>query len=288
MDVTRLQLYATNSWRFLRYFVRRCAQDKISVTAGHLTYVSSLALVPLIAVMFSGFAAFPMFADMREEIQSMIVTNLIPTSSEAINGYINEFAGNASQMTTIGVVFLVVVAIMLLMTIDTAINRIWRNYQRRRLPIAIAIYWMLLTLGPVLMGSGLAISSYVVSLASVADTYVSGLQSAILTIVPYITSILAFLLLYVLMPNRVVRIKHAIWGALLATVLFELGKYGFTEYITRFPSYEAIYGALATIPILLVWMYLSWNIVLLGAELTASIEEFNERKKPGTNHLSTD
>ncbi|RUO63983.1 tRNA-processing RNAse BN [Pseudidiomarina planktonica] len=288
MDVTKLQLYATNSWRFLRYFVRRCAQDKISVTAGHLTYVSSLALVPLIAVMFSGFAAFPMFADMRKEIQNLIVTNLIPTSSDAINGYINEFAGNASQMTTIGVVFLVVVAIMLLMTIDTAINRIWRNYQRRRLPIAIAIYWMLLTLGPLLMGSGLAISSYVVSLASFADTYVSGLQSAILTIVPYITSILAFLLLYVLMPNRVVRIKHAIWGALLATILFELGKYGFTEYITRFPSYEAIYGALATIPILLVWMYLSWNIVLLGAELTASIEEFNEREEPGTDHLPAD
>lgn len=288
MDVTKLQLYATNSWRFLRYFARRCAQDKISVTAGHLTYVSSLALVPLIAVMFSGFAAFPMFADMRGEIQDVIVANLIPTSGEAINGYINEFAGNASQMTTIGVVFLVVVAIMLLMTIDTAINRIWRNYQRRRLPIAIAIYWMLLTLGPVLMGSGLAISSYVVSLASFADTYVSGLQSAILSIVPYITSILAFLLLYVLMPNRVVRIKHAIWGALLATLLFELGKYGFTEYITRFPSYEAIYGALATIPILLVWMYLSWNIVLLGAELTASIEEFNEREEPGTDHLSAD
>lgn len=288
MDVTKLQLYAQTSWRFLRYFARRCAQDKISVTAGHLTYVSSLALVPLVAVMFSGFAAFPMFADMREEIQQLVVGNLIPTSGDAINEYLNKFAGNASQMTAIGVMFLVVVAIMLLMTIDTAINRIWRNYQRRRLPIAIAIYWMLLTLGPVLMGSGLAISSYLISLAAFADTYVSGLQTTILTIVPYITSVLAFLLLYVLMPNRVVRIKHAIWGALLATLLFELGKYGFTEYITRFPSYEAIYGALATIPILLVWMYLSWNIVLVGAELTASIEEFNERSKPDADNLPAD
>lgn len=288
MDVIKFKLYAKTSWRFLRYFVRRCAQDKISVTAGHLTYVSSLALVPLVAVMFSGFAAFPMFAEMREELQNMVVANLVPTSGDAINNYLGQFAENASQMTAIGVMFLVVVAIMLLMTIDTAINRIWRNYQRRRIPIAIAIYWMLLTLGPVLMGSGLAISSYLVSLAAFADAYVSGLQSAILTIVPYITSVLAFLLLYVLMPNRVVRIKHAIWGALLATLLFELGKYGFAEYITRFPSYEAIYGALATIPILLVWMYLSWNIVLVGAELTASIEEFNERSNSDDDNLSAD
>jgi len=274
--------------RFSKFFFKRCAQDRITVTAGHLTYVSSLALVPLIAVMFSGFAAFPMFADMRGEIQELIVSNLIPTSGEAINQYINQFTGNASQMTTIGIAFLIMVAIMLLMTIDTAINKIWRNYQRRRLPIAIAIYWMMLTLGPVLMGSGLAISSYLVSLAAFADGYVSGLQNFIFTVVPYITSVLAFLLLYVLMPNRVVRIKHAIWGALLATMLFELSKLGFTEYITRFPSYQAIYGALAAVPILLLWMYLSWNIVLVGAELTASLEEFNEQNRDKPSKAKAD
>lgn len=260
---------------FLKYFVARCLQDRISITAGHLTYVSSLALVPLVVVTFSGFAAFPMFEGVREELQSMLFDNLVPTSSEVIQEYLNEFASNASQMTTIGIVFIIVVAIMLLVTIDTTINRIWRNNKRRRLPIAIAIYWMLLTLGPVLMGSGLAASSYLLSFAAMANEYVSGFRQAVLTALPFVTSVLAFLLLYVLMPNRVVRIKHAIWGALLATCLFELSKAGFAEYISRFPSYEAIYGALAAIPILLVWMYLSWTIVLLGAELTASIEEFD-------------
>lgn len=263
------------SGAFLLFFVKRCARDRITVTAGHLTYVSSLALVPLIVVMFSGFAAFPMFAGMRADIEALVLDNLVPTSGAALNSYLQEFSGNASQLTAVGILFLIVVAIMLLMTIDNAINQIWRNYQRRRLPIAIAIYWMLLTLGPILMGSGIAISSYVLSLASFAENYVPGLRETMLTLVPLLTSVLAFLLLYVLLPNRVVRIRHAIWGALFATLLFELGKYGFAEYITNFPSYQAIYGAVATIPLLLLWMYLSWNIVLLGAELTAAAEEFN-------------
>jgi len=129
------------------------------------------------------------------------------------------------------------------------------------------------------MGSGIAASSYVISLTAMADDYVPGVRETILSLLPFISSVLAFLLLYVLIPNRVVRLKHAIWGALTAALLFELGKRGFAEYITRFPSYEASYGALATIPILLVWMYLSWTIVLVGAELTASIEEFSERNK---------
>jgi len=275
----QLQRYARCGWRFLRYFASRCVNDRITIVAGHLTYVSSLALVPLIAVMFSGFAAFPMFEDIRTEQQELLFQNLVPTSGDVIKDYINQFASNASSMTLVGVSFLVVVAIMLLMTIDTTINQIWRNHHKRRLPIAIAIYWMLLTLGPVLMGSGLAASSYIISLASVADDYVPGTRETLLAVVPYVTSVLAFLLLYVLIPNRVVRIKHAIWGALLATLLFELAKYGFTEYITRFPSYQAIYGALAAVPILLLWIYLSWITVLVGAELTASLEEFIERQR---------
>ncbi|MGQ4277559.1 virulence factor BrkB family protein [Pseudidiomarina sp. E22-M8] len=261
---------------FIKYFGKRCIDDKVTIIAGHLTFVSMLALVPLLVVMFSIFSAFPMFETMRGELEDILFANLLPTSGEEITGYLNDFVGNVSEMTAIGVVFVIVVAINLISTIDATMNRIWRNTRRRRWAVALAVYWMILTLGPLLIGSGIAVSSYLVSLASFADNYVSGFRTALLSFVPVITSTIAFMLMYVMLPNRVVKVRHAFWGALLAAVLFETSKAGFAAYIAAFPSYQAIYGALAAIPILLLWIFLSWTIVLIGAELTASIEEFFE------------
>lgn len=262
------------AWRFLKYFGKRCLDDRVTIVAGHLTFVSMLALVPLLVVMFSIFSAFPMFDVLKEELEKLLFANLLPTSGEVISEYLNQFVTNVSKMTTIGVIFVIVVAVNLISTIDATMNRIWRNHKRRRLVVALAVYWMILTLGPILMGSGMAITSYVISLTAAAEEYVSGVRTTLLSIVPLLTSIIAFMLLYIMMPNRIVRAKHAIWGALLAAILFELSKSGFAAYVTAFPSYQAIYGALAAIPILLLWIFVSWNIVLLGAELTASIEEF--------------
>ncbi len=280
----------TPTWRakfscalsFLKYFGRRCIDDKITIIAGHLTFVSMLALVPLLVVIFSIFSAFPMFEALRTEIEAFLFANLLPTSGEEISRYLNEFVGNVSQMTAIGVVFVIVVAVNLISTIDATMNRIWRNTKRRRLAVALAVYWMILTLGPLLMGSGMAVSSYLISLATFAEDYVSGIRTTLLGVVPIVTSVIAFLLMYVMLPNRVVKVRHAFWGALLAAILFEISKSAFASYVTAFPSYQAIYGALAAIPILLLWIFLSWTIVLIGAELTASIEEFFEESDEGT------
>lgn len=261
---------------FVTYFGRRCLNDRITIIAGHLTFVSMLALVPLLVVIFSIFSAFPMFEVLRTQIEEFLFANLLPTSGEEISQYLNEFVGNVSQMTAIGVVFVIVVAVNLISTIDATMNRIWRNTQRRRLAVALAVYWMILTLGPILMGSGMAVSSYLISLTAFAEDYVSGLRTTLLGVVPLVTSLIAFILMYVMLPNRVVKVRHAFWGALLAAILFELSKSAFASYVTMFPSYQAIYGALAAIPILLLWIFLSWTIVLIGAELTASIEEFFE------------
>ncbi|CAI8157612.1 MAG: Uncharacterised protein [Pseudidiomarina mangrovi] len=262
--------------RFLRYFGQRCLDDRITIIAGHLTFVSMLALVPMLVVVFSIFSAFPMFTDLRLQLETFLFANLMPTSGEVLSEYLNTFIGNVSKMTGVGVVFVIVVAVNLISTIDATMNRIWRNKQRRRLSVALAVYWMILTLGPLLMGSGMAVTSYVISLTAFADDYVSGFRTMLLSVVPVLTSLIAFVILYVMMPNRVVKVRHAIWGALVAAILFELAKRGFAAYITAFPSYEAIYGALAAIPIMLLWIFVSWNIVLVGAELTASIEEFLE------------
>ena len=273
------------AWRFTKYFGKRCLDDRVTIVAGHLTFVSMLALVPLLVVMFSVFSAFPMFEQLKEELEKLLFANLLPTSGEEISAYLNQFITNVSKMTTIGVIFVIVVAVNLISTIDATMNRIWRNHKRRRMVVALAVYWMILTLGPILMGSGMAVTSYVISLTAVAEEYVSGVRTTLLSIVPLVTSMVAFMLLYIMMPNRIVRAKHAIWGAMLAAVLFELSKSGFAAYITAFPSYQAIYGALAAVPILLLWIFVSWNIVLLGAELTASIEEFFD---PPTNPEATE
>ncbi|MDN7124820.1 virulence factor BrkB family protein [Pseudidiomarina terrestris] len=264
------------AFEFAKYFVKRCLDDKVTIIAGHLTFVSMLALVPLLVVMFSVFSAFPMFDTLRQELEDYLFANLLPTSGDEITGYLNEFVSNVSDMTAIGVVFVFVVAVNLISTIDATMNRIWRNTKRRRVAVALAVYWMILTLGPLLIGSGMAVSSYLISLATFADTYVSGFRTTLLGFIPVVTSVIAFMLMYVMLPNRVVKVRHAFWGALLAAILFEVSKAGFAAYIAAFPSYQAIYGALAAIPILLLWIFLSWTIVLIGAELTASIEEFFE------------
>lgn len=284
---TRWLDYMRLAWGFLRHFGKRCADDKVSVIAGHLTFVSLLALVPLMVVMFSIFAAFPMFEDIRVQLQEFLFANLLPTSGEVITEYLNTFVTNVSNMTTIGIIFVVIVAVNLISTIEATMNRIWRNHKRRRLTVALAVYWMILTLGPILMGIGMAVSSYLISLTAFAEDYVSGFREMLLSTVPIITSVIAFLLLYVMMPNRLVKVRHAIWGALFAAILFELAKKGFAAYITAFPSYEAIYGALAAIPILLLWIFVSWNIVLIGAEFTASLEEYIDEVQESTDDKET-
>ncbi|WP_413242907.1 virulence factor BrkB family protein [Pseudidiomarina sp.] len=276
---------AACAYDFVRYFVQRVGKDHISTIAGYLTFVSLLALVPLLVVMFSIFSAFPMFDQIREQIESFLFSNLVPTSSEVIEEYLNRFIGNVSEMTVVGAIFVIVVAINLISTIDSTINRIWRTDQRRRLAIALAVYWMILTLGPLLIGSGVAVSSYLISLTDFAEQYVTGIRGFLFNTVPFVMSVLAFLLLYVMMPNRVVRVRHAVWGALLAASLFELSKLGFGYYITSFTTYEAIYGALAALPILLIWIFLFWTIVLLGAEFTVSIEEFFDDKDQDDEQL---
>jgi membrane protein len=179
-------------------------------------------------------------------------------------------------MTAVGIGALVVVALMLIHNIDKTINRIFRIKKRPRLIISFSIYWMVLTFGPILLGASIAVSSYILSLSSLAEGYTPGLSSVLLALTPYLFSILAFFLLYLVVPNTKVQYRHALVGAAMASLLFELLKEGFGLYITHFPSYQAIYGALALVPILFLWIYLVWLVVLLGAELTALLQELSQ------------
>ncbi|MBA6346818.1 MULTISPECIES: virulence factor BrkB family protein [unclassified Colwellia] len=261
-------------WHFCLFFINRILKEQIHITAGYLSYVTLMSLVPLIVVMLSVMTAFPIFTDIKEIIENFVYQNFMPAAGDVVKEHITGFVTNASEMSAIAISFLFLFALLLISAIDTSLNKIWRVTTKRRIVTAFSMYWMVLTLGPVLMGSSIAATSYIVSLISIGNYDVFGLTNIALRALPIFASIGAFLILYMVVPNKVVPLKHALFGATLAALLFEVAKKGFAFYITQLPSYEAIYGALAGIPILFLWVYLSWLVVLFGALFTVSLENF--------------
>ncbi len=252
----------------------RIDQDNMTTLAGNLAYVSLLSLVPFIAVVFALFAAFPMFSDVSVQLRHFIFSNFIPATGDIIQRYIEQFVANSSKMTVVGACGLVVTALLLMYAVDSALNTIWRSKRTRPKIYSFAVYWMILTLGPLLAGASLVISSYLLSLR-----WATGFNSMIdevLRIFPLLLSWLSFWLLYSIVPTTRVPVRDALIGSLVAALLFELGKKGFALYITMFPSYQLIYGVLAVIPILFVWVYWTWCIVLLGAEITVTLGDYRK------------
>lgn len=257
---------------------QRIDQDNMMTLAGNLAYVSLLSLVPLVAVIFALFAVFPMFADISVQLRQFIFTNFMPATGDIIEGYIDQFIANASRMTAVGAAGLVITSLLLMYAIDSALNTIWRSKRIRPRLYSFAIYWMILTLGPLLVGTSMAISSYLLSLRWASE--LNSLMDDVLRIFPLLLSWLSFWLLYSLVPTVRVPPKDAITGAIIAAVLFELGKKVFTLYITLFPAYQLVYGFLAVIPLLFIWIYWTWCIVLLGAEITVTFDDYRRLKQP--------
>lgn len=260
-------------------FIKRCREDNITISAGHLAYVTLLSLVPFIMVTFTIMSAFPAFASVRSKLEHFVFNNFVPTASDVVHKYMTDFVGNASQMSAIGILSLLLVALMLISNVDKTLNRIWRTQSDRPIVYTFAIYWMVITLGPMLIGSSVVVSSYLTGLAAFTEEYTPGLGTFLLSLVPSGAAMLAFTILYMVVPNRRVFARHALVGAIVATIAFEITKSGFALYVTNFPSYELIYGALAVVPILFLWVYLSWVIVLFGAEFTCSLGEAFENRK---------
>ncbi len=283
MDLDKVKAYIQNVTPQVRelfnIFIKRCREDNITISAGHLAYVTLLSLVPFIMVTFTIMSAFPAFASVRSKLEHFVFSNFVPTASDVVHKYMTDFVGNASQMSAIGILSLLVVALMLISNVDKTLNRIWRTQSDRPIVYTFAIYWMVITLGPMLIGSSVVVSSYLTGLAAFTEEYTPGLGTFLLSLVPSGAAMLAFTILYMVVPNRRVFARHALVGAIVATIAFEITKSGFALYVTNFPSYELIYGALAVVPILFLWVYLSWIIVLFGAEFTCSLGEAFENRK---------
>jgi membrane protein len=258
---------------FGRYLLSRMGHDRVNVNAGYLAYITLLSIVPMLTVLLSVLSSFAIFENAGDAIQDFVITHFVPAAGDAVKGALLEFVSNTGKMSAVGGGFLFVAALMLISNIDKNLNYIWRVQQKRRAVFSFSMYWMVLTLGPILVGASIAATSYVTSLKIIESEAVSGVYNLLLRWLPFLLSLFAFVGLYLLVPNKKVRISHALIGAIVAALLFEASKKGFAAYITQFPSYQLIYGALAAIPILFVWVYLCWLIVLIGAEVTAALGE---------------
>jgi membrane protein len=272
--IGNLRVFAPRLRDFGRLVVARFLRHEGAQNAAALTYTTLLSLVPLMTVTLAVFSAFPVADKLYQVIQDFVFQNFVPASSEVLQRYLSEFSAKASRLTGTGAVFLVVTSLLMMANIDRALNAIWEVRSDRHFGTKFLIYWAVLSLGPLLIGASVLVTSYIVSLPLLSDAASSGLGRRLLGLAPVLASTVAFTLLYAVVPNCRVRLVHALLGALFAALLFELAKRGFGVYITQFPTYEAIYGALATIPIFLVWLYLSWVMVLLGAEVAHCLGVF--------------
>ncbi len=272
------RIFVQDTWNILkqfgRFFTHRLKTEQVHVSAGYLSYVTLMSLVPMLVVMLSVMTAFPIFAELKEMIEGFVYQNFIPAAGEVVQKHITNFVNNASKMSAVAITFLFLFALLLISSIDKTLNKLWQVDKKRKVVTAFSMYWMVLTLGPVLVGSSIAATTYIAKLVSLEQYDLFGIANILVRLLPIFASICAFLILYLVVPNKDVSFKCALSGAVLAAVLFEVAKRGFAFYVTQLPSYKAIYGALASIPILFLWVYLSWLVVLFGALFTVCLEDF--------------
>ncbi len=258
-------------WRNTAITLRdRFTEDRLGLTAGSLTFTTTISLVPLFTVALAIFTAFPMFSRMEEALNRWLFQGLIPEHiARQVSTYLLQFAGKAGQMGWAGALVLLVSALALILTIDRKLNDIWRVRRLRPFTQRVLVYWALLTLGPLLAGLSLTLSSYALS---ASRGWVGGahpLIMALFDVLGFGAILLAMAALYRFVPNALVRWSHAFWGALFVAVAFDLAKRLLAWYLATIPTYSVVYGAFATLPILLIWLYLVWVIVLLGAVVVA-------------------
>lgn len=260
-------------WRFTKRVWYRFFDDHVQTNAAALAFTTILALVPAAAVTFSMLSVFPVFEQWSVELENFVYQNLVPAAGDVVQTQLQEFISHTARLTAFSLFFLLISALLLLFTIEETLNKIWRVEDSRSLIQRILSYWAVLTLAPLLMGASLSLTSYIVSTALEGEGDVAQARSIFLAVLPFLFVVLAFVLLYMAVPNKPIKFRHALVGGVTAALLFELTKRAFTWYVSNFHSYEVIYGALSSIPIFLIWVYVSWLVVLVGAEVTAVLGE---------------
>ncbi|KRA14448.1 YihY family inner membrane protein [Lysobacter sp. Root604] len=259
---------------FFRFLARRFLDDNLFQAAGALSYTTVFALVPLSMVVFGVLSAFPVFSEWSDRLSDYIFSNFVPSAARSVEASLKQFSANIGQLTAAGVIALVVSLLITLNGVESTFNRIWRVKAARPQVGRFLVYWTVLTLGALMAAASLAVSAKFFSMEVFATQPGRLLERVMLQLAPVAIEWLAFAAIYRVVPHRTIHWRHAFAGALLAATLFELVKWGIGLYLGSFGSYSKIYGAFAAVPIFLLWIYLSWIAVLLGASLASSISAF--------------
>ena len=271
---------------FLKYVVMSFLRHENGRSAFYLAFTSLFAVVPMMTVVFSILALIPELKAMESKIQSFVFDHFVPSTGTQLEEYLHSFSNQAAGLTSIGVVMLFVTSVLMLRKIETSFNTIWHVSESRKGVNGFLLYWALLSLGPVMMGGAFAVSSYIASLKAIYDIVpLPGAQRVVLSFLPILLSSLAFSLAYITIPNTRVPIRHGLLGGLFAAILFDLARRAMTVFITLFPSYHLVYGAFAALPLFLIWILVSWFILLVGAEVVQAMTNFKAGKTKSQSSL---
>ena len=261
--------------RFARFIGARMKDDQVNRVAASLSYTSTLALVPALALALAILAAFPAFSGVRESVQDLVLNSFVPDTGMRMEETLEGFISAAGQLTTIGIAGLIVTSVLLLLTIEAAFNRIFRVARPRPMLARLVVFWTVITIGPLLVGLSFSLSGYFVTIRTLLGGEEPGTLTVLLgTAMPTLLTAFAFALIYMAVPNKRVRLADALIGGVIAALLFALLRYGFSSFVAGMPTYQAIYGAVAAVPVFLVWLFLSWNVILIGAVIAAALPDW--------------
>jgi len=269
----------------LRYLANRFVEDRLNASAAALTFVSLFALVPMLTVTLSIASALPAAGDIEGKLNEFLVQFLLPESSSQVVQYLSTFIAQARSLTVFGVIILLISAILMLRNVEKALNDIWRNRANRRPLQSFLLYWAVLSLGPIAIGLGLGIRAYLFAATNDwGDIHLFGLGSLLIGLLPFAISVIGLTCLYAVVPNCQVPLRHALIGGVFAASTFTVARMLFTAVMAQ-SSYTLVYGAFAAVPLFLLWIYVTWIIVLIGAVLTHSLSAYQTTEQAQTPTL---
>jgi len=264
-----------------RLTIQRAKKERLPQVAGSLTFTTVLSIVPLLAASFALLSRFPMFRRLREALQEILLSKLLPADiARTVLKYLNHFAANASGLTWVGTLCLLGTAIAMLLTVENALNQMWEVRKNRPFFKRVGLYVLVLALGPPVLGLSLWATSYLVGVSIGLIGAPARSRALERDLGPMMLGVMALSSMFYFMPNTQVRLRDAVAGSVIASVAFELGKRGFTTYLVKVPTYKALYGAFAVLPMFLLWVYFSWLVTLVAAMMTANLAL--TRRRPGS------
>jgi membrane protein len=256
----------------IRLTIERARKERLPQVAGSLAFTTLLSIVPLLAASFALFTRFPLFHRLRDALQELLLSRLLPMDiARTVMKYLNQFAANASGLTWVGSLFLLGTAVAMLLTVENALNQMWKINRNRPFFRRVGLYLLMLAVGPPALGLSLWATSYLLGISMGLIGALPHPLAFVLDLGPLALGIAVLTAMFYLVPNTSVRLVDAFVGGVIASVAFELGKRGFTAYLVKVPTYKALYGTFAALPMFMLWVYFSWLVTLVAAMVTANL-----------------